>query len=203
MMSVGCNDLDSEDPTTVFNNIKGIVSQLTEMYPHIKIIIAEVTPRMDDRDAEVIATNNLINQFAESSDKIFVIKNSNLRDPYFFYQGDSKHIRKACIGRFAANIKHTLRVAYGRKKYTPPPQHDSSRVSRQQHQDSEEQQQPQQQQQQHLISEQLQLQQLIHFLVQQQMNHQNTYPSMLPTNEVAHRFSDSRVVDIRNGFGVT
>ena len=203
LISVGCNDLDTEDSTTVFNNIRGLVSQLTERYPQIKIIIGEITPRMDDKDPLVMATNALINDYSESSDKIFVIKNSNLRDPYFFYRGDSKHIRKACIGRFAANIKYTLRLAYGRKKYTPT-QPGTPPVNRQHQHENQNQHRPQQEQlqQQQTISEQLQMQHLIHLLVQQQMNHQNL-SNTSALNDIAHRFSDSRAVDIRSGIGVT
>ena len=204
LISVGCNDLDTEDPTTVFNNIRGLVSQLAERYPQIKVIIAEITPRMDDKDPMVIATNDMINEYAQNSNQIYVIKNSNLRDPYYFYRGDSKHIRKACIGRFAANIKYTLRLAYGRKKYTPSPSRTfgTPSINRQYENHQKHQPQHEQLQQQQTISDQIQMQQLIHFLLQQQINHQN-HPNTPPLNDIAHRFSDSRAVDIRNGFGVT
>ena len=114
---------------------------------------------MDDKDPLVMATNALIHDYAENSDKIFVIKNSNLRDPYFFYRGDSKHIRKACIGRFAANIKYTLRLAYGRKKYTPPTQPGTPPVNRQHQHGNQNQHRPQQ--------EQLQQQQTIMWVLQE------------------------------------
>ena len=213
LISVGCNDLDRNDPETVFDKIRGIVSRLLEIHPHMKIIIGEITPRMDEKDDLVVTANELINRFAESNEKLYVIKNSNLRDPYFFYRGDSKHIRKKCIGRFAANIKYTLRVAYGRKKFIPSVQSGSTDMTHQQqrfqhqpllHQQHQQQQQQQQlqQQSQHQILNQLQLQQFLHFLLQQNSNHLE-YSNKSSQNVTANRFTDSSALDIHRGLGVT
>ena len=76
---------------------------------------------MDGKDELVKEVNALINTFIESTNNTYIIRNSNLRHQKFFYNGDPKHIRRDCIGRYAANIKHALCVAYGRKKYVSPP----------------------------------------------------------------------------------
>ena len=60
----------------------------------------------------------MINDYVKRCEMVYITRNSNLRDSKFFYPGDSKHIRQECIGKFAANIKFTLRLAYGRKKYS-------------------------------------------------------------------------------------
>ena len=137
-MSVGCNDLDSRSAEEVFESICDTVTKMKASYPRIKIIISEITPRMDDKDVKVIRTNELLNEYVKGRDMVYITRNSNLRDPKFFYPGDSKHIRQDCIGRFAANIKFTLRLAYGRKKYSWDQSHQNDQYqqhhNRNQHQ---------------------------------------------------------------------
>ena len=194
MLSVGCNDLDHNDAINVFDDLKKIVTKLQTLYPHIKIIVGEITPQMDSKDELVKEINILINEYAVSKDNMYIIRNSNMRHKKFFYPGDSKHIRRDCIGRYAANIKHTLRVAYGRQRYVPPTQ-QSSRSSpipqpvQQQHY-------PHYQQQQ--ILNQLQLQNLISLLFPAHLS--NSSSSERPW--ITQRLSDSRAVDLING-GVT
>ena len=200
LISVGCNDLDAKEPEEVFNAIRDIASQLKTAYPEIKIIIGEITPRMDERDSAVVETNGMINEFAGDLDHIYVIKNSNLRDSKFFYQGDAKHIRKHCIGRFAANIKHTLRVAYGRKKfahsYRPGSNEHPQQQYQYQYQDAPHQ-QPRYQNPQ--FQQQLQQQQqLLYHLLQQQMSiHNRSTPSY--HSEAIQRNSDSSAMDVFKG----
>ena len=85
------------------------------LYPGLKVIVGEITPRMDEMDIHVKATNTLLNQFANGMENVFLIKNDNLRPSDFFEEGDAKHLRRSCIARFAANIKIALRKAYGIK----------------------------------------------------------------------------------------
>ena len=122
-MSVGCNDCDTLDAETVVDKLKSIVAKLKSRYPLIKIIVSEITPRKDDRDEIVKDANVLINRFVKESEKVFVVRNSNLRNRNYTFHEDNKHISSGCIAKFAANIKHALRVAYGRKKFEPASQH--------------------------------------------------------------------------------
>ena len=141
-MSVGCNDIDSKDGEEVFDELKHFVLKMKDLHPDIKVIVSEITPRMDDRDAEVKIANRLLNDFVRDQQDVFITRNGNLRRRSFFYPGDSKHIRRDCIARFAANIKYSLRAAYGRKKFirTNSPQGNS--FNQQQHQSQPKQQQP-------------------------------------------------------------
>lgn len=113
-ISVGCNDLDTKHGDLVFNSIKSIVDKLRGKFPGIKIILSEITPRMDDLDIQVRAVNTLLNQYVNSSDDLYLTFNSNMRDPDFFY--DNKHFKESCVARFAANIKRALNKAYGRQQ---------------------------------------------------------------------------------------
>ena len=111
-MSVGCNDLVTNTPHQLFTNIHTLVDRLRASFPGIKIIISEVTPRMDAVDGRVQEANKLINQYVEGSQDLFVTKNSNLRNPDFFLK-DGVHLSHTITPRFASNIKRALRAAYG------------------------------------------------------------------------------------------
>ena len=149
-ISVGCNDCDSEDAESVVEKLKNIVSRLKSRYPSIKTIVSEITPRQDNRDEIVKEANVLINRFVENSDRVYVVRNSNLRNSNYTFHEDNKHISSECIAKFAANIKHALRVAYGRRKYDPANQrsHTNSNHSTLHQQPHFQMQQQQQQQQQ-------------------------------------------------------
>ena len=45
-------------------------------YGQPKIVIGELTPRMDDRDEEVIKCNQLIKEYTEANDRLFLAKHS-------------------------------------------------------------------------------------------------------------------------------
>lgn len=113
--NVGCNDMDINEGDVVFAKIKNTVEKLKSKYPDIKVIVSEITPRMDERDTQVEVTNTLLNQFLNRSENTFVVMNKNLRNPDFFE--DAKHIRQSCIARFASNIKRALHKAYGTQPY--------------------------------------------------------------------------------------
>ena len=106
---------------------------------------------------------------------------------------ETKHIRRNCIGRYAANIKHALRVAYGRERYVPSPSQQGP---------SKESQRTQQYHQLHQHQHsQDQLRLLLSLL----------FPNPLPNKHVVtnssdseshwnvQRVTDSRALDVRNG----
>lgn len=95
--------------TTIKNTIEGIKIKI----PHIKITLSEITPRMDDHDIEVKATNTLLNQYFQADATVYIARHNNLRDPDFFY--DAKHLKQSIIPRFAANIKRALNRAHDMK----------------------------------------------------------------------------------------
>ena len=112
--SVGCNDIEYNSGAHVFDEIKKTVERIQSQYPNVKVILSEITPRMDcaDLDKEVKDCNELLNNYVNESDKTYIVRNSNLRDRKFFLS-DGKHLSKNTIGRFASNIKWALRRAYG------------------------------------------------------------------------------------------
>ena len=158
MISVGCNDCDRQDANSVAEKLEALVEKIKSQYPLVKVIVGEITPRQDERDEIVQDANVLINRFVKASNNVFVIRNSNMRNRQYSFHEDNKHFARECIAKFASNIKHALRVAYGRKKYDPSgpnaqrthaPPHESNwqfhsfHNANQQHQQQQQQQQPQ------------------------------------------------------------
>ena len=62
LIHVGCNDLDSMSGESLFTTIKNTIEEIKIKIPHIKITLSEITPRMDEHDIEVKATNLLLSQ---------------------------------------------------------------------------------------------------------------------------------------------
>ena len=113
LLSVGVNDTDDEEGQSVAGKISEIVDAVHYKYPEVKIILNELTPRMDERDGEVTKCNKALASIAVQDDLVFLAKQGNLRDNSFFR--DNKHIKSEKIGRYVANVKNELRNAYGIK----------------------------------------------------------------------------------------
>ena len=104
LVSLGVNDID---------DVCGITDDIHMIYPNVKVIVSELTPRNDNRDEEVIECNKPLVANAKSKDYMYFAKQSNLRDPDYSFFDDSKHIKKTKVGRYASNLKIALRKAYG------------------------------------------------------------------------------------------
>ena len=113
-ISVGCNDLVSKTPHEYFTSVHKFVENVWLRYPDVKIVLSEVTPRMDHVDTRVKEANVLLRQYAQGFDNIFLTLNSNLRNPDNYFD-DGIHLKHHIIPRFAANIKRAPRAAYGIK----------------------------------------------------------------------------------------
>ncbi len=115
LVSIGVNDTDDEeeDGLSVANRLLELLNVIKEKYPDSKIILNELTPRNDSRDNEVIKCNGALFTAIEKDNKIFLAKQSNLRDPEYTFFFDAKHIKSSKIGRYVNNIKIALRKAYG------------------------------------------------------------------------------------------
>ena len=113
LLSVGVNDTDEEEGRSVAGKLSEIIDAVHHEYPAVKIILNELTPRMDERDGEVTKCNKALVSIAAQDELLFLAKQGNLRDNSFFR--DNKHIKSEKIGRYVANIKIELRNAYGMK----------------------------------------------------------------------------------------
>ena len=90
-----------------------LTDEIHMIYPNVKVIVSELTPRNDDRDDEVIECNKPLVTHAKSKEYMYFAKQSNLRDPEYTFFDDAKHIKKTKVGRYASNLKIALRKAYG------------------------------------------------------------------------------------------
>ena len=89
------------------------IDALKAKYPNVKIILAELTPRKDEKDAQVDICNQLINDLAQLDENIFVASHETLRGDKNKFLADNKHISKKAIGVFVVNLKRALCQAHG------------------------------------------------------------------------------------------
>ena len=113
LINVGINDIDTRSGQEVYESLRETVDKLKTKYTGISIILSELTPRGDHRDAEGVKCNVLINQLAENDDQITIAHHYNLRDEEHTMFEDTKHVSSHAIARFAANLKIALRTAHG------------------------------------------------------------------------------------------
>ncbi len=113
LIHVGVNDLDTRTPEQVTEHLKVIIAGMRKKFQGVKIIVSEITPRNDEKDADVRRCNELINALYGNQGHITIAPHSNLRDDDWSMYDDAKHITKAAIPRLVSNIKRALRKAYG------------------------------------------------------------------------------------------
>ena len=82
-----------------------------EMFPHIIVVISEITPRNDNKETDVLTCNQLLAESVKHLSKTFLVKHDNLRDESWSNYKDTKHIQKESIGFFAFNIKYLITVS--------------------------------------------------------------------------------------------
>ena len=112
MICVGVNDIDNKEHNQIFEEMMSLINEIRTKFPGIKLVISEITPRRDARDAEVKKFNSLLNSFAVNEGDVTVINQSNLRDPTWSMYSDDKHIRENKIAKYASNIIRSLKTAY-------------------------------------------------------------------------------------------
>ncbi len=110
-ISVGTNDLDLKDHEQVFGELRMVVDDIRGRFPGIKIIINELLPRKDARNAEVSRFNGLLGDFASSQADITVATQRTFTDMSMFF--DDKHLHSSKVPVYAKNIINALLKAYG------------------------------------------------------------------------------------------
>ena len=113
LIHVGVNDIDRKSGQEVFEEVRENVAILKTKYPDVKIVLAELTPRKDEKDDEVNKCNNLINEWATGEGNIFVASHATLRENKDQFLYDNKHIVKKRVGVFVVYLKKALCQATG------------------------------------------------------------------------------------------
>ena len=113
ILSIGVNDVDTKTAEEVRRQLETVIDLIDRKYGQPKIIVGELTPRRDDRDDEVKKCNELINQFTDGHERLFLAKQDKLRtqDGRHFY--DTKHITKYAVPIYISSLKNSLRAARG------------------------------------------------------------------------------------------
>ena len=122
IINVGVNDLDKKDGRDVFNELKSILEDITKSVPHIKIVLSEITPRNDERDAQVIICNALLKDAFSRSRNVTIAHHNKLRNSEWSFHEDAKHLSRISIGKFAWNLKNAIRSAMGSREMQQHPQ---------------------------------------------------------------------------------
>ncbi len=118
LVSVGTNDTDDEGSgIPVARQLLDLVEMIKQKHPGTKIILNEVTPRKGPRDKEVIDCNKALIDVVANDERVFLAKQSNLRDSAYTFFFDEKHVKSSKIGRYVNNLKIALRKAYGYTDY--------------------------------------------------------------------------------------
>ena len=111
LIQVGVNDIDHMGGKDVFEEVKKNINSLKTKFPDIKVILAELTPRKNEKDVDVC--NQLLREYALSDDQVFLASHENLRANKNDFLVDNKHISRKKIGVFVVNLKRALCQAYG------------------------------------------------------------------------------------------
>ena len=93
-------------------NLKRLSTKYVTKYNRTKFIISEITPRNDDRDAEVKLFNSLLLEYTKRHRDISMAFHHNLRDRSWSMFSDAKHIHPNKVAKFAANIIKALKKSY-------------------------------------------------------------------------------------------
>ena len=112
LISVGVNDIDTKSATEVNDQVQKVVELIKSRYGNPRIVLAELTPRHDDRDSVVKECNSLINAYIDATENVFGAKLSTLRTDDWRHYHDEKHITNFAIPIYCANLKRALRAAY-------------------------------------------------------------------------------------------
>ena len=113
VINIGVNDLDTKSAEKVFRQLQKVIELLREKFEGINIFLSEITPRTDARDTEVIRCNEMIETYSQNKEFICLSKHNNLRTDVKRFFSDTKHISVNAIPIVVANIKRSLRKAYG------------------------------------------------------------------------------------------
>ena len=112
LIHTGVNDIEDTSPQELFKQIKDLVHEFQSILPNTKLILSELTPRMDSFDRDVLKVNEMIKTNIPVNDKITIIRHNSLRA--FQHFRDNKHVTNTSgIARLAGNLKHGIRIAFG------------------------------------------------------------------------------------------
>ena len=112
LLHVGTNDLDNKDHKQVFGELELLLEAIRLKFPGISIVISELLPRNDHRDAEVKLFNQVLMDYVLNHQDVTIARHHNMRDPGYSMFYDEKHIKDTAVSRFSANLIRALLKSY-------------------------------------------------------------------------------------------
>ena len=109
----GVNDIDTVDGMSVADDLINIIEKIRHVYPSIKIIVSDITPRKQFRDDQVLKCNEKLGSSLRKRENITIGFHKNLRNPEWSFHKDDKHFAQVSIAKFASNIKVAFRKSIG------------------------------------------------------------------------------------------
>ena len=103
--------------------LKTLVYLLVRRYGQPKIVIGELTPRNDELDERVKECNELLKQYTDENEYLFLAKQEKLRTLDWRHYYDVKHITQYAVPIFVASLKNALRAACGIRQQDQPQRH--------------------------------------------------------------------------------
>ena len=89
LIHVEVDDLDDNDHTRVFNEMRHLLTQIRRKFKNIRMVVSEATPRNDSRDKEVV--DELLHEYVKGIDDITIAQHNNPGDSNWSMFSDSKH----------------------------------------------------------------------------------------------------------------
>ena len=112
LIHTGVNDLEAYSVEQVFQNIKALIESCQKYIPTSRIILSEITPRMDILDRDVFRINRLIHENYSNINMITIVKHHSLRNSNTMR--DNKHVSETeGTLKLAKNLKFGIRKAFG------------------------------------------------------------------------------------------
>ena len=78
-INCGVNDIDYMRGSEVHKLLMSTIDTITQRLPHVKIVVSEITPRTDQKDADVIKCNKMLADSILMMENVILIDHSNLR----------------------------------------------------------------------------------------------------------------------------
>ena len=112
LIHTGVNDIETMSAESLFEHFEHVINSFHKTLPNTKLIISEVTPRMDAFDRDVVQVNDLIKSFTYDMENITIVKHHSLRNLQLMR--DNKHVSSSAgVLRLAGNLKFGIRSAFG------------------------------------------------------------------------------------------
>ncbi len=69
LIHIGANDIETLPAQDLFNEVEGLINNFKRVLPNSKLILSEITPRIDCFDRKVMQKNEMIDALIPTDEK--------------------------------------------------------------------------------------------------------------------------------------